>query len=301
MIKAFWEYLFLGIFCAVGVYPLSAQEVNATVKVNSSAVQVANRQLFVSLENALHTFINGRRWTEAHYGESERIKCSFNLIVTEMLPSGSFRGELYVQSHRTVLNSNRYSPLLNLRDRQFEFDYREYQPLDFDPTFIQGNLTAVIAWYVYLIIGLDLDSRSSLGGTACFRQMEVIATGVQSYGWSGWETSGNNRSRYIMAAAFNDGSQSKYRQMWYDYHSGGLDRMAGDIREGQEKIASSLVLIPLLYKQRPESVLILLFGDAKLHELVDIFSETDLQMKQQVYSVMNEVYPTHRVELNKLR
>jgi|AGTN01.1.fsa_nt_gi hypothetical protein len=295
--NVFFRYGCLTILFLTGIFPLSAQELNASVKVNSSHIQGTNRQVFVSLEEALRIFINGRKWTNTDHPANERVDCAFTVVITETVTAGSFRGELLVQSRRPVRNTTHTTPMLNVRDRQFDFDYAEYLPLEFDPNYIQGNLTATIAFYVYLILGLHFDSTSSFGGTPCFRQMESIVANVQPYGWSGWEPFGSNRNRFAVSAAFNDGSQEAYRQMWYDYHRLGLDEMGDNNEQGREKVASAIPVVSSLHAQRPTSVLLTLFGDAKLEELTNVLSQASGREKQQAYNALREIYPAKTAEL----
>lgn len=295
------RYIWVWLVCSTGHLPLFGQELNATVKVNSAAVQGTSREVFMSLEESLRTFINGRRWSDDAHQGNERIKCSFTLVITEVVTAGSFRGELYVQSHRFVHNNGQWSPMLNLRDRTFDFDYSEYQPLTFDPNDRKESLSTTIAFYAYLILGLEYDSRTPLGGTSCFRQMQQIAAGMQSSVYRGWDPYGSDRNRSAIAAAFNEGSLVNYRQMWYDYHARGLDQLTENADEGRGKLRSSLPVVASLYDERPSSVLIQLFGDAKLGELVSLFSAAVVQEKRAVYTVLREVYPARSKELEKLR
>lgn len=288
------------LFFLVGTSPLSAQELNAVVKVNSTMVQGANRQLFNSLEEALYTFVNGRRWTDNQLKPDERINCSFTLVIAEVLSSNSFRGELYVQSHRPVGSTAYSSPMLNVRDAEIEFDYMEYQPLQFDPNFIQGNLTAIIAYYVYLVVGLDFDARLPMGGTSCFRNMELIVASGQSYGWKGWERR-NNRNRPAIAAVFNDGAMEGYREMWFEYHRRGLDILDANGEPGSGKMLPSIRFLSDLQTKRPASVLIKLFGDAKLEEMVTVLSRVDAPERKQAYEALLKLYPARNNELGRLK
>lgn len=294
------RYGWLVILFFIGILPLSAQELNAEVKVNSSMIRGGNRQLFNTLEGALRSFINGRKWTESSIRAGERIDCSFTLVITEAPSSRSFRGELYVQSHRKMRNNGYVTPMLNWHDREMEFDYTEHQPLQFDPNFMQGNLTATVAYYAYLILGLDLDSRSLMGGTSCFRSMELIASNALSYGWKGWERR-NNPNRSVITAAFNDRSSEEYRYMWFGYHSKGLDMSVGNGEPGLENVFSSILMMPALQGKRTATVLVKLFGDAKLDEVVALLSKADTGKKQQAYEVLLKLYPTRAGQLERLR
>jgi len=286
---------------AAGVFSLSAQELNATVKVHSNPVTGTHKQLFVSLEEELHTFINGRRWSDLPGRSNEKIDCTFTLMITEALSARSFRGELYVQSRRSVPNAAQATPMLNICDKQFEFDYTAYQPLSFDPHFVQDNLTATVAFYVYLILGLAGDADAPLGGTPSFRAMEQIAAGVQPYGWRGWETDRYSRSRTVMAAAFNDGSGEGFRKMWYNYHALGLDLLSTNASRGLENVAASVSFISSLHEEQPGSVLIQMFGDAKLYELTRLLSNGSAEKKRDAYQTLREIYPTRGTVLDQLR
>jgi hypothetical protein len=286
-------------FCAV--ISLSAQELNATVSVNSQHVSGANRQIFNSLEESLRIFINERRWTNSDFLPIERIDCSFTLIITEATSDHSFRAELQVQARRPVFNSTYNTLLLNFRDTQFDFDFMEFQPLDFDPNNIQGNLVATIAFDVFLILGLDFDSMSPLGGTAYFREMQRIAASVQPHGWRGWQSfgAGNDRNRFAIATAFNDPVQESFRQMWYVYHRLGLDKMADDI-SNVGAMFDAVPVLSSLYAQRPHSVLFAIFGDAKLEELANAFSYASTREREQAYNALRNIFPTRTVELNRI-
>ncbi len=288
------------LFFFAGLSSLSAQELNAEVKVNSSMVQGANRQALNVLEEALRTFINGRRWTDTPFRADERINCSFTLVITEAVSSNSFRGELYVQSHCPVEGSSYNTPLLNIRDKEMEFDYTVHQPLQFDPNFLQGNLTTIVAYYAYLILGLDLDSHSALGGTYCFRYMEQIVANAQSYGWKGWERS-NNWNRSAIATTLNDGTLGEYRQMWFDYHRNGLDVTDRNGGPGLGKIVPSVLFLTTMQTKRPNNLLIRLFGDAKLEEIVNLLSRADVREKREAYEALVKLYPARNNELEQLR
>lgn len=299
--RVYIRYINLLLICMGGFISLSAQELHATVRVNSSAIQGTNRELFTSLEESLQSLINGRRWSERNQSATDKIDCAFTLVITEATSPHTFRGELYVQSRRTVRNAAFTTLMLNMRDKQVDFEYTEYQPLTFNPGYIRENLTAVFAYYIYLILGLEQDSRYPLGGTSCFRQMELIASQVQPYGWSGWELYDSNRSRSAVAAAFNDGSLAYYRRMWYDYHAAGLDELSGSADLGREIMASSIAVISSLYAERPACALITLFGDAKLDELANVLSPGSREQQQHAYDVLRRIYPSRSTVLNKLK
>jgi hypothetical protein len=297
--KSFIRFKILLLIISFCTTTLSAQELNATVSVNNQRISGTNRQVFNALEETLRTFINERNWTNNDFRTNERIDCSFTLIITEATSNHSFSAELQVQARRPVFNSTYSTLLLNFRDTQFNFDYFEFQPLEFDPNNIQGNLAATIAFYVYLILGLDFDSMSPLGGTPYFREMQRIAASVQPNGWRGWQSFGNERNRFAIATAFNDASQESFRQMWYVYHRRGLDELANDVTN-TGAMFDAVPVLSSLNSQRPNSVLVTLFGDAKLDELANAFTQASTQERQQAYNTLRNIFPTRTVELNKI-
>ena len=280
------------LFVAAGVFSLSARELNAMVKVRSDAVRGSNQQLFISLEEALNGFINGRKWSGIPGEPNETIQCNFTLLVTEAVSDRSFRGELYVQARRPAGSASRETPVLNTRDQQIEFNYAAYQPLSFDPHFVEDNLTATVAFYVYLVLGLIADTDVPMGGTPFFRAMEQIVAAAQPHGWRGWERERNSRSRAVVAATFNDGSAENFRKMWYQYHTSGIDLPSAH---------AAVSRIALLHEEQPGSVLIPLFGDAKLEELTLLLSNSSTVERRQAYQTLRKIYPTRGTLLDKLR
>lgn len=289
------------LIAAAGVFSLSARDINATIKVRSDAVHGSNKQLFTSLEEALSSFINGRRWSDLSGEPSETIHCNFTLLVTEALSDRSFRGELYVQARRPAGSVSRETPMLNIRDQQIEFNYAAYQPLSFDPHFVEDNLTATVAFYVYLVLGLTADADVLMSGTPFFRAMEQIAAAAQPYGWRGWERERSSRSRAVVAATFNDGSAEDFRKMWFRYHASGIDLLSANPADGRENMVSAVALIASLQEEQPGSVLISLFGDAKLEELTLLLSNGNRVEKRQAYQTLRKIYPTRGTLLDTLR
>lgn len=295
----YFRYLSLFVLLIVSIYS-HAQELNATVSVKASEIQ-GNQQLFNTLEEQLRTFINDTKWTETEFRNNEKIECTFMFIINEMPSETSFKGELIVQSRRPIFNSTYSSPMLNFRDVDLAFDYIEHQQLEFNMNSLRGNLEATVAFYVYLILGLDFDSMSPLGGTSFYNQMQLLFNNVRSSGWSGWDSFANNRNKSGLVSAFNDSVFEAYRRMWYDYHRLGLDEMAENLEEGRQKIAESLPVLSLVYSARPNSALLTLFGEAKIDEVTAVLSKATNAQKQEAYSILQKIYPTRTAELNKLK
>lgn len=291
--------LFVWILAVAGSFSLSAQGLNVTVKVQAQAIEGSHKQLFVHLEEALRTFIKGHRWSDLPNRPNEKIDCNFTLLITDVLSEKAFRGELYVQSRKLSGNASPMTPLLNIRDKQFEFEYTAYQPLMFDLHGVRDNLTATIAFYVYLVLGLEADSQTLFGGTPFFRNMNQVAFSAQSYGWRGWESEKRSRSRSVMANSFNERYGEAFREMWFQYHAWSRNRLSASKEvEGGIAVVNTLAQ---LHDEQPSSVLTQLFGDAKLDELTLLLMGANGLEKQKAYQTLREIYPTRGDVLDKLR
>ncbi len=298
-----WLFLFLlGIISLVGNAQTRANEFNAQVKINSDKVQGTNKQVFTTLQNALIEFINNRKWTDATFGINERIDCTFNIIVNEMSSENSFKAEIQVQASRPVYNSSYITTLLNFRDTQLDFDYTEFEPLEYTENSLNNNLTATIVFYLYTILGLDFDSFSPKGGTAFFQQAQQIVTLAQAQtSWNGWKAFDNDRNRHAIVTALTENVADGYRDMWYSYHLKGLDEMAANADRGRTTIISLLPALEELKNVRPNSILLQMFADSKLDEVVAIYSKATTTEKQEGYKLLSNLYPSMTARLESLK
>lgn len=278
----------------------SAQEINASLSVNTSKIDESSRQVLQILESDLRTFINDRSWTNIQFASQEKIDCSFTIIVNEAITATSFVAELHVQSRRPVFNSIYMSPMLNYRDDKIIFDYIEHQPLDFDINNISNNLTAVIAYYIYLILGLDFDSMTSLGGSSFFQLMQTIATNAQVTSQSEWGSLADYRSRMSIVASLNNPLYDDYRTMWDHYHRKGLDEMTLNIDAARKNIVTSLSVLSDLKNNQPYSILLDIFGDAKLDEIIDVYSNGKANERRDAIETLLQLYPTKSSQIDRL-
>lgn len=278
----------------------SAQEINASLSVNTSKIDESSRQVLQILESDLRTFINDRSWTNIQFAPQEKIDCSFTIIVNEAITTTSFIAELHVQSRRPVFNSIYMSPMLNYRDDKIMFDYIEHQPLDFDVNNISNNLTAVIAYYIYLILGLDFDSMTSLGGSFFFQLMQTIATNAQVANQSEWGSLADYRSRMSIVVSLNNPLYENYRTMWYHYHRKGLDEMTLNIDAARKNIVTSLFVLSDLKNNQPYSILLDIFGDAKLDEIIDVYSNGKANERRDAIETLLQLYPTKSSQIDRL-
>lgn len=276
-------------------------ELNARVTINSDKVQGSDKQVFTTLQEALMEFINNRRWTDATFGINERIDCSFTIIISEQT-NNSFTGEIQVQASRPVYNSSYTTNLFNFRDTELNFEYTQFEPLEYTENTLNSNLTATIVYYIYIILGLDFDSFSPLGGRVYFDQAQQIVNLAQSQGsWNGWRAFEKDDNRHGLITALTDNASETFRNFWYTYHRKGLDEMAGNPDRGRTTIIEALPALQEVKSVRPTSVLLRLFSDSKLDELVLIYSKATTQEKQAGYKLLFELYPTAGSRLESLQ
>jgi hypothetical protein len=282
-------YILLLCFC----YSAAAQDLNARVKVISGKIQTSNTHIFQSLETAMKDFLNGRKWSTDPILPQERIDCSFVLNLTNWDGSSNFGGELLIQSSRPVYNSAYTTSLLNINDKDFDFTYTEGQTIDYSDQNFQSNLSSVMAFYAYIIMGMDYDSFSKLGGGAYFSAAQSVVINAQSSSYKGWKAFDGNINRYWLAENLNNKIYLPLRSFMYDYHRNGLDLMADNPAKGRKNITDLLPSLSQVDRQRIGSMFPLIFFTAKSDELVFIFSKADYKEKIEAIDVLTKIDPSN--------
>ena len=291
----------IALLCLAVALPLQAQELNARISINSDRIQGTNRNVFTTLERALNQLINGTRWSSTSFATNERIDCAFSVIILEQPSDNSFRAELLVQASRPVYNSSYITTLLNHRDTKFDFEYMENNTLQMQQNTLNSNLEAVIAFYANLILALDFDSFSPMGGSVFFRQAQSIASMAQSAGWGGWSAFDDTKSRGAIITAFTDESLKNYHELGYIYHRKGLDEMAANPDRARITILNAVPVLKEIRQIRSSEMLLQMFADAKLDELVSIAEKATSDEKKELYDLLRNIYPTMSNQLEPLR
>jgi len=296
------NYFYLLILMLASVIRLQAQELNATVTVNSDRIQATNKSVFNAMQRSLSDFINGTQWSNATFAINERIDCTFSLTIMEQPSETSFKAELFIQARRPVYNSTYITSILNYRDTKVEFDYTEGASLQILQTSIDNNLVAIIAFYCNLILALDFDSFSPQGGSIFYRQALSIAMQAQSNAdWTGWSAFDDRKSRSSIINSYTDESVKSFRQMWYTYHLKGLDAMAANPDRGRTTILEALPVLKDTRNVRNTEILLQMFSDSKLDEIVSIASKATAEEKQSLYDLLRNVYPAAGTQLDPLK
>ena len=276
-----------------------AQELNCNININSEQVEGSNKSVFVTLKKSISEFVNNRKWTELTYANAERIECTMNIIVKKM-DVDVFTAEIQVQSRRPVFNSNYYSTLFNFKDNSFTFNYKEFDQLEMNQNTITSNLTAVLAYYAYIIIGYDMDSYSRLGGTPYYLAAENIVNSAQGADLTGWKAFESTKNRYALVNNLTDEAFKKFREYIYEYHRLGLDDMTSNAINARGKIAEGLPLIREANRARPSAIIISSFMDAKSDELINIFSKGNQKEKADAVEILSDINPSQASRYEKI-
>ncbi len=277
----------------------NAQELNCNIQINSEQVQGSNKSIFSTLQKSASEFVNNRSWTELKYQNNERIECTMSIIVKKV-EDEVFTAEIQVQSRRPVYNSLYNTTLFNFKDNSFTFNYKEFDQLEMNENTITSNLTAVLAYYAYLIIGYDMDSYSRFGGTPYFQAAESIVNAAQAADLAGWKAFENNRNRYALINNLTDEAFKKFRNYFYEYHRLGLDEMTVNMTNARARIASGLPVLIDTNRSRPSAIAISSFLDAKTDEIVNIFMNGTDKEKKEIVEVLSEVNPTQSEKYAKI-
>lgn len=289
------------VFSLLNIAGVASQELNMKITVNSDRISGTDKSIYTDLEDVLNQFVNGRKWTDNTFATNEKIDCSMLITINEIPEVNSYKADIQVISNRPVYNSSYTSPLFNLKDSEFEFSYISGQNIEFSDNYIDNNLSATIAFYVYIILGLDFDSFGLNGGKVFFDKAMNIATNAQSLDSKGWSTFGSDRNRYALARALTDESTSVFHSMWYNYHRKGLDEMVNNANRGRVEIENTIPDLQKIYQARPASPILFFFGDTKLDEIVSIYTKATTEEKQNAYSILQSLYPTKRYIIDNIK
>jgi hypothetical protein len=271
----------------------SAQEIKCVVQVVSSKIEGTDKRVFDDLRTSIYEFINNRKWTGYNYKIEERIECNILINVDERVSVDQFKGTIQVQATRPVFNTSYNSTLLNFMDRDFEFDYVEQQSMDFDESTFTSNLTSVLAYYVYFILGLDGDSYALNGGDKYYQKAEAIVNSAQNRKEPGWKAYENQKNRYWLIENMQNSAYSPMREAMYLYHRKGMDVMTENMDIGRQEITKSIEKLRKVYQERPGLFGLKLFMDVKREEIINIYSKASAVDKQRVVNILKEIDPAN--------
>ncbi|HSM48859.1 MAG TPA: DUF4835 family protein [Draconibacterium sp.] len=277
-----------------------AQELRCNVTVSAQRIQGANQNLFQTMQSDIYEFMNNRKWTDHIYSYDEKLRCNIMILLEEQLSADEFRGTIQVQLIRPVFDSSYETTILNIKDNDFRCRYVEFQPLEFNETSNRENLTNILAFYAYVILGYSYDSFSLEGGTPYFEKAQSIVNNSQNLPVKGWKSFESERNRYWLLENIMNKSYSDFRRCMYNYHRNGLDLMSQRVEEGRANIAESLRDLQKVFRKRPSTYILQMFFDAKSDELVNVFSKSYPDERARVLAILNEIDPSNGSKYSKI-
>lgn len=287
--------LFVFMSC-VGV----AQELRCNISISSQKIQGTNKEIFSNMQRDMYEFINNRRWGENVFSYDERIESSIQITLDEQAGSDEFRGSLQLIISRPVYNSSYNTVLLNYKDNDISFKYREFETLEFNESGQNGELVNLLAYYAYIILGFDYDSFSLMGGNDYFTKAENVVARCQNAREAGWKSFESKRNRYWLINNLQDRSLVPVRECIYRYHRLGLDAMSDNVNDGRQELLSALELLQKVHRSKPNTYILQVFFDAKSDEIVNIFKPAFADERKRAYNVVSEVNPANNSKYSTL-
>ncbi|UXX79249.1 DUF4835 family protein [Reichenbachiella carrageenanivorans] len=278
----------------------NAQELNCQVAVEAIQIESTERRVFDEMEVEFAKFLNDRKWADERFENNERINCGINITLESQPSLGNFQATVQVVSARPVFNSTYDAVMINYADRDFDFEYTESQPLDFQPTTFMSNITSILGFYAYMIIANDYDSFEKLGGQRYYEAAWQVVSNAQQSGYSGWDQFNSVRNRYWWAENSIDQVMEPMREAMYEYHIKGLDMMADNPEEGRTNILAALKKVQEVNRSKPRAIMVISFLDAKMDELVGIFSEGNMAERREVYNILKALEPAKTEQFGKI-
>ncbi|MBN2867968.1 MAG: DUF4835 family protein [Flavobacteriaceae bacterium] len=277
------------ITCNVSLF---AQEFNANVVVNAQLTGNENLQQFKTLENQLKEFISNTKWTNKTFQPQERINCNLVININEY-SGNNYSATLQIQSSRPVFGSTYTTPVYNINDKDFSFEYVEFQNLIYNSNQYVSNLISVLSFHVYMILGMDADSFKKNGGDTYFKQAQNISNFSQQTGYSGWKLEDGLQSRFALIDNLMSPTYKEFREVMYNYHRRGLDQMSANLKDAKNEIALALLNFKEMNRRRPNSYLARIFFDAKAEEIEQVFSSGPSVDIVDLVDTLNKVAPMH--------
>lgn len=272
-----------------------SQELNFKVIVNADQIQTTDRAIFRDMERAFANFLNTRKWSGDAYKNYEKVSGTLFLNISKMPSIGNFTANAQITSARPVYNTNYETVLLNFADREWEFEYIESLPLEYNDNSYISNLTSMLAFYAYIVLGMDYDSFSELGGTPYFQKALNVVNNAQSSNRPGWQALGSNRNRYALIENLNNPQMTELRKNTYRYHRQALDSFDKTPDDSRKIVLEVIKNVKNVWSIYPNSIFVISFFDTKATELVNIFSDGNISVRREAYDILNTIDPKRNI------
>lgn len=281
---------------------LLSQEVLCNIRViPDKEIQISDRQKLQTLQKSVREFVNNRKWTNEVFTEDERIEFNLSFNILSKVSTDRYEGTLQIQYSRPVFNSSYYSPILNYLDTEIEFDYIETQPLDYNENTHESNLSAILSYYTYIIIGLDYSTFSPNAGNLYLQKAKKIVENAQSAPEGGWKAFESNKNRYWLAEELLDAKYSTFHDVMYNYHRQGLDIMNEDNEKGRGYVTESIESMRKVKQLNPTAFILQLFFNSKADEIANIYSNAYQDEKSRIYKLLTELDPSNLNKYGKIK
>lgn len=297
-----YKYFLIVLFFLIlsNSYKVFSQDINCSFQLSTQMLEGTDKKIYETMEKAINEFLKNRKWTNYNFKPEERIECSILINITERVSTNEFKATIQVQSSRPVYKTSYKSTLFNHIDKDFQFKYEEFQPLDFDQNSHLLNLTSVLAYYMYIIIGLDFDSFSNLGGSPYFNIAQTIVNNAQNSSDKGWKSFESRKNRYWLVENLLNQSYQPLREFIYRYQRKGMDVMYDNMQKGRTEISEALELVKKVHREKPGLYSTTLIMYAKSPELVNIYKEAPDSEKESVVKLLKEVDPANAAKYSEI-
>lgn len=275
-------------------------EFNCMVQISSPGLSEADRTILQTLQSSIYEFMNGRQWSTYTFKPEERIEASLLITVSSKSGSDDYTATLQVQARRPVFQTSYSTTLLNINDKDFKFNYVEHQPLDYVDNTFTSNLTSVLAYYAYIILGMDFDTFSPMGGTPFYEKAQAIVNTAQSAAESGWKSFEGQKNRYWLVENLFNTTYRSLREGYYVYHRKGFDSMIENMEMGRSEVTRALELFQKAHRERPGSYLLQQIITAKSDEIINLYTEAPQMDKTKIINIMNELDPSNAAKYRKI-
>ncbi len=282
-----FQFFFISLF---SIITISAQELNCKIVINHDQISGSNKQVYATLEKALNEFVNETKWTSKEVNPIEKINCVMAINVNAQPSQTSFNASIQVQSSRPVFGTSYASPILNLKDDDFDFNYREFEPLQYNANSFDSNLISTIVFYVYVVLGVDADTFAKKGGQKYLEAAQNAMLQAQQSGIIAWSNQVGKPNRFLLIDNLLSSKLQNFRTTLYEYHRMGFDRLLEDPKDAKQRIENSIISLESIYNKSIGNYLIRVFFDAKSSEIVNLYSDASTtKNKTKLLSVLNRI------------
>ena len=285
----------LSVICVFSSAGVQSQELNCMININTPKLEGSDKKVFETLQNAMYEFVNNRKWSNYNFKQEERIECTMMITINDRLSADEFRGTMNVVIRRPVLNSAYNSVLLNTIDKNIQFRYVEYQPLDYSDGTFSSNITSILAFYSYTILGFYFDSYAPSGGSPFFEKAQEVVNAAQNASDPGWKAFESDKNRYWLINNYLNSANSELREFAYRYHRLGLDQMYEKVDQGRNIVSEGLEILQKLYNAKPNLYALQLILDAKRDEFINIYADQRVapMEKTNIANLLKEIDPAN--------